>query len=64
MATKIRDFTISSHDGRVMWTGLAADGEQAMDFMEAQTGAPFDVTKGMTIVSEDTDLVACGSIGF
>jgi hypothetical protein len=58
----ISQYTIVSGNGEVLWTGLAADGESAMDLMERQTGVAFDATKNMGISREPTDLVDCGRL--
>lgn len=47
--TKPAHFTIRNAAGSVLWSDYALNGEHAMDAMEAQTGAAFNATHGMTI---------------
>lgn len=45
----MKRFIIKSKSGNVLFCGEAANGEHAMDQLEADTGVPFDVTRGMMI---------------
>lgn len=47
--TKPTTYTISDRSGVVLWTGIACNGEQAMDQMWVDRWISFNANEGMTI---------------